>query len=86
VFEPLLLSVALLTLAACQARPVESQSRTMEGPRLDHGVGDAGTDAAHTERHAERGMYGGPRAGPIMSRFRSSTSGQTGALATPKSG
>lgn len=63
VSKPLLLSVALLTFAACQARPVESQSRTVDGLRLDYGVVDAGTVAAHAGSHAERGMHGGPRGG-----------------------
>lgn len=62
-WKPVLAGVVLLSLAACEARPVESQSRTVDGLRLDYGVVDAGTVEAHASPHAERRMHGGPRAG-----------------------
>jgi hypothetical protein len=57
-----LLAAAML-LAACQPKPVEGQSQTVDSLRLDYGVADSAGVAAHPPSHPEAQMHGGPLQG-----------------------
>jgi len=62
--RPLLLgAVVALTLGSCQARPVDGQSQTVDGLRLEYGVIDSATVAGHPPSHPESRMHDGPPPG-----------------------
>ncbi|MEQ7154218.1 hypothetical protein [Brevundimonas aurifodinae] len=62
--RPLLLGTAFaMALSSCQAAPVEGQSQTVEGLRLEYGVIDSATVAGHPQSHPESRMHDGPPPG-----------------------
>ncbi|MBU4135422.1 MAG: hypothetical protein Q7U72_13530 [Brevundimonas sp.] len=76
--RPFLLGVfGALSLASCQAEPshdpsqtvdgqsqtFDGQSQTVDGLRLEYGVVDSATVAAHPRSHPESGMHDGPPSG-----------------------